>query len=565
MRQLLLLLTTLVALANVALAARAQSLPAIVAPSAVPSHPPGVRVEGIYQTAPVRLEGHILFRIATPATGNGMGAEVRASYIQDILEEILAKRSAEPDSATVFDPATFRVESRPEGAQAVLFATDGTHKTPFTIMTVTTVDARYQRIPVEEVAEQWRAILQTSLVAALEKRQPAQVKKNTTGVLRVGIALLAITILAWLFGRLARRRIDAASKEIEQAAGAIEEARASQSIEEPQTEEKRQRFVDSAIRAIDPQMRLSFWRAMSAMSFWAVLLAWFGALIWGLSLFPQTAALGQDIGRRAIRVLFIWLVAAVLSRGLDVAVARVASTSRDLVRLRHVKEKEKARQLLRIPTLVRASHDFFSVVIFFGAGLATLSAIGLPIASVLTIGGLIAFAVTFSAQNMVRDFLNGFLVLLEDQCVIGDYVRIGEWAGMVENMTLRIVQLRDASGNLVTIPYGVASVIVNASRYWSRIDYRVAIAVDADVGKALQVMRKTLERLAADPQWHDAILNPVEWAGVEGVGAGGVLLRASVRTAPLRQFELRREVNARVVAAFREAGIAFGTDPEALK
>src|SRR5262249_40186399 len=162
--------------------------------------------------------------------------------------------------------------------------------------------------------------------------------------------------------------------------------------------------------------------------------------------------LGQDIGRRAIRVLFIWLIAALLSRGLDVAVARVASTSRDLVRLRHVKEKEKARQLLRIPTLVRASHDFFSVVIFFGAGLATLSAIGLPIASVLTIGGLIAFAVTFSAQNMVRDFLNGFLVLLEDQCVIGDYVRIGEWAGMVENMTLRIVQLRDASGNLVTIP-----------------------------------------------------------------------------------------------------------------
>jgi moderate conductance mechanosensitive channel len=550
MRRLLPLFITLLALSSVALPARSQSLPGIVAPSAAPSSPPGVRVEGIYQTAPVRLEGHTLFRIASLAGGSGISAEVRAGYIQDAFEEILARRSANPDSGTVFDPATFAVEVRPDGPQAVLSATDAVHHTPFAIMTVTTVDARVARIPVEAVAEEWRGILQTALVAALEKRQPAQVKKNTGDVLRVGAALVAITCLVLLLGRLARRRIADASKDTSPAAAAMEEPiAASQS-------------VPFAVRVTGPEIRTSFWRAVSAFIVWALVLLWFAALVWGLSLFPQTASLGQDIGRRAVRILFIWILTALLLRALDVVIARVAAASRDHVRRRDVKDEEKARQLLRIPTIVRATHDTCWVSIVFAAGLIGLSALGLPIASVLTIGGLVVFALTFAAQNLVRDFLNGFLVLLEDQYVVGDYVRIGEWAGMVEHMTLRIVQIRDASGNLVTIPYGTTNAVVNASRYWSRIDYQIAIASDADAGKALDVMRETLERLTRDPQWRDAIVDPLEWAGVESVGSGGLLLRACVRTAPLRQFELRREINARVLAAFREAGITFGVAPD---
>ena len=549
MRGLLPLFITLLALSGVAFPARSQSLPGIVAPSVAPSSQPGVRVEGIYQTAPVRLEGHTLFRVASLASGGGISAEARAGYIQDAFEEILARRSADPNSGTVFDPATFAVEVRPDGPQAVLSATDAVHHSPFAIMTVTSVDARVARIPVEAVAEEWRRILQSALVTALEKRQPAQVKKNTADVLRVAAALVAITCLVLLLGRLVRRRIADATKDTLAAAAMEEPIAASQS-------------VPFAVRVTGPEIRTSFWRAVSAFIVWALVLLWFAALVWGLSLFPQTASLGQDIGRRAVRILFIWIIAALLLRALDVIIARVAAASRDHVRRRDVKDEEKARQLLRIPTIVRATHDTCWVSIVFAAGLIGLSALGLPIASVLTIGGLVVFALTFAAQNLVRDFLNGFLVLLEDQYVVGDYVRIGEWAGMVEHMTLRIVQIRDASGNLVTIPYGTTNAVVNASRYWSRIDYQIAIGSDADAGKALDVMRETLERLTRDPQWRDAIVDPLEWAGVESVGSGGLLLRACVRTAPLRQFELRREINARVLAAFREAGIPFGAAPD---
>ena len=130
-------------------------------------------------------------------------------------------------------------------------------------------------------------------------------------------------------------------------------------------------------------------------------------------------------------------------------------------------------------------------------------------------------------------------------------------------MTLRIVQLRDVGGNLITIPYGTANAVVNYSRYWSRIDYRIVIAGDADVGKALTVLRQTIEDLAQDEAFRGAILDAIEWIGVDSASATGIALRACVRTAPLRQFDLRREINARTIAAFRSAGIELGLDPGA--
>jgi small conductance mechanosensitive channel len=103
--------------------------------------------------------------------------------------------------------------------------------------------------------------------------------------------------------------------------------------------------------------------------------------------------------------------------------------------------------------------------------------------------------------------------------------------------------------------------VVNASRNWARIDYRIAIDPGADLAKAIGVLRDTIEGLAHDPNWRDAILQPVEWIGVDRVQSSGVVLRASVRTAPLRQFDVRREINARVFEAYKQAGIALGVDP----
>jgi moderate conductance mechanosensitive channel len=121
------------------------------------------------------------------------------------------------------------------------------------------------------------------------------------------------------------------------------------------------------------------------------------------------------------------------------------------------------------------------------------------------------------------------------------------------------VQLRDNAGNLVTIPHSLASDVVNCSRNWSRVDYRIAIDAQADSERAMQILRRTVDELAAERGWHGAITEPVEWIGIDAVSAAGIVLRASVKTAPLRQFEVKREINARMVEALRRAGIALGS------
>jgi small conductance mechanosensitive channel len=200
-----------------------------------------------------------------------------------------------------------------------------------------------------------------------------------------------------------------------------------------------------------------------------------------------------------------------------------------------------------------------SFIVYFIAILTTLSLTGISAGSVLTLGGLVALAVSLAAQNLVRDFLNGFLVLVEDQYVVGDYVMIGNRSGLVEHMSLRVVQLRDAAGNLVTIPHSLATEVVNCSRNWSRVDYRIAIDAEADSAHAVGILRDTVEALAADREWRGAISDPVEWVGIDAVSSAGIVLRASVKTAPLRQFEIRRELNARMIEALRTAGIALGS------
>ena len=197
----------------------------------------------------------------------------------------------------------------------------------------------------------------------------------------------------------------------------------------------------------------------------------------------------------------------------------------------------------------------------FIAILVTLGVLNIPIASVVTIGGIAALAIGFAAQTLVKDVLNGLLVLVEDQYVVGDYVMIGDYNGIVENLTLRVLQLRDSRGYLITIPHSAVAQVVNASRNWARIDYRIAVDPGTDLTKAIATLRDTLDDLSTDREWRGAILEPIEWVGVERIASNGIVLRASIRTAPLRQFDVRREINARMFKAYKDGGIALGVDP----
>jgi small conductance mechanosensitive channel len=540
----------------------AQSFPGITIPSSssAPSLGPGIHRDGAYLTAPIYLDGVVLFHIAEPVKPNAeqLPIDVRQESIEGSLSQIISLKGSDVNSGTVYDPKTLKVVAQPSGDQTVIVAYDAHHSDRLPIVTVTADDAKYARVPLDTLASQWQQTLQTALVDALDKRQPAELAHNRDLVLRVGILLVLVTLLIALVVGLMQRSINAVRREAEEAADAVQDASSDNASEDTSTQSRR-RFMGLAIRSSAGGMRIVVLRAVATILAWGMVLAWFAAVIWGLSLFPETTLLSHFIFRRVASVATVIIGAIVFVRIANVVVLRSAETYGK--RARHTNPERRARLLLRIPTIASAVSAFVTFAIVFVAVLGALGAVGISTGSVLTLGGIVALGVTFAAQNVLRDVLNGFFVLLEDQYVVGDFVVIDQYSGVVENLTLRVVQIRDAAGNLITIPHGQTTQVVNSSKDWSRVDYRVPVEVKADVAKVAAIIRDQIAKLAAEDAWKSAIVEAPEAIGVDSMSSVGIIMRASVKTAPLRQFELRREINARVLTALRENGIALGVDP----
>jgi small conductance mechanosensitive channel len=517
----------------------------------------GIRQQGVYLVAPVTLDGQTLFTIAAPLVlqpGQTPIAQRQIS-VENALTQLVAQIYTQNGSTTVYSPYTLRVGRKPIDGQFVLQASDARHPSPVSIVTITPADAKFQGTTTASLAAKWLAILRGSLHTALLKRQPAVVEHHEREAAIVGAALVAFTIAVWTLLLLPlARRIERIQRRLKQRGAQLEQAQSAPS-DQSTAHERRRTFLALAVRVSDPMRQASVYHSISAAIVWVLVLIWFGALLWGFSLFPQTTPLARQVVRTVLAIAAIWIAAGLINRILDVLIARLGQVWRN----RHYPTSdERARALLRIPTITSAMAGSKAFLLFFIALLVTLSDLSVPIWSVVTFGGLTAIGITLAAQNFVRDFVNGFLVLYEDQYVIGDYITINAQSGIVEELTLRMVQIRDIAGNLITIPHSTATSVVNHSRNWSRVDYRVPIDPNADVAKAQTLIRTAIAELAREERWRGMVLDPVEWIGVDGLSRDGVVIRASMKTAPLRQFELRRAINERVYQRLHEAGIALG-------
>jgi small-conductance mechanosensitive channel len=216
------------------------------------------------------------------------------------------------------------------------------------------------------------------------------------------------------------------------------------------------------------------------------------------------------------------------------------------------------QKAMRISTITRAAKGFKTTVIYLLALLWVLQTLRLAPASLLAVGALAALALSFAAQNLVKDLVNGFLILLEDQYAIGDLVSTGQVTGIVENLNLRITQIRGEDGRLVTLPNSLISQVDNLSRTWSRAIIHVDVAYDTPVDHALAVVRHTAQQMGLDPHWGYAILDPTEMLGVEAITHAGITLLLWIRTRPLKQFLVAREFRRRLRLALEQAGIAIG-------
>ena len=253
---------------------------------------------------------------------------------------------------------------------------------------------------------------------------------------------------------------------------------------------------------------------------------------------PATSGL-----RIAFILLAAWAATRVLQRAMSGFRARLAARITD------------ANSRQRADTLTRVFRYFIALLVGGLTVLLVLSELGMSLAPILGASGVVGLAIGFGAQSLVKDFFSGFFILFEDQIRRGDIVKLGEIAGLVEDVTLRHVRLRDYDGNVHFVPNNLITTVTNMSRLyaWSVVD--VGVAYREDVDECLAVMREVAADLQADPAFASKILEPLEVAGVERWDASAVVLRCRFKVAPLEQWTVRREYLRRLKAAFDARGI----------
>jgi small conductance mechanosensitive channel len=214
-----------------------------------------------------------------------------------------------------------------------------------------------------------------------------------------------------------------------------------------------------------------------------------------------------------------------------------------------------ARRAAQVRTLAPLLSGVATTTILVLAAMMTLSEIGVEIGPLIAGAGIVGLAVGFGAQTLVKDFLTGLFLVIEDTVSIGDVVRIGDAAGAVEGMSLRTIKLRDLDGTLHVIPYGEAQIVHNMTKGFSFCVFDLSIAYSADIATALKVLEQTGEGMVRDEAFGTHILAPMEVFGVDKLADSGVIIKARIRTQPAQQWAVGREFLKRIKLAFDEAGI----------
>jgi small-conductance mechanosensitive channel len=213
------------------------------------------------------------------------------------------------------------------------------------------------------------------------------------------------------------------------------------------------------------------------------------------------------------------------------------------------------RRKQRVRALGAILRSAASVTIFSIAGFAVLGDLGINLAPLLASAGVVGVAIGFGAQNLVRDYLSGIFMLVEDQYGVGDVITVGDATGTVENVTLRITRVRDVNGIVWHIRNGAIETVGNESQGWARAVIDFPVPYEADLATIRTLLAETGEGMWNDPTWRAVMLEAPEVWGAQKISGSEVTMRIVAKTAPLRQWEVEREMRARVKAALHDAGI----------
>jgi small-conductance mechanosensitive channel len=288
---------------------------------------------------------------------------------------------------------------------------------------------------------------------------------------------------------------------------------------------------------------------------------------------------GPALATHGGRVLVVLALALVLRAALHRVVRRLVRTAAQgsmPVLLRPLKERARGtvfeptallseRRRQRAEALGSVLRSIASSTVAAVAGAMVLSELGLDLTPVVASAGIVGVAVGFGAQNLVKDLLTGMFMLLEDQYGVGDVIDAGPAIGTVESVTLRTTRLRDVDGTVWYIRNGEIARVGNKSQGWARAILDVPLEPEADVAAVRALALEVANSLRDDEVFGRKVVEDPEVWGLEPVGADGLILRIALKTAPLEQWAVERELRERLITAAGEQGVAIGVLQRAVR
>jgi small conductance mechanosensitive channel len=213
----------------------------------------------------------------------------------------------------------------------------------------------------------------------------------------------------------------------------------------------------------------------------------------------------------------------------------------------------------QVRTLASVINSVGTAVIVFLAAMQILPVLGVNMGPLLASAGVAGLAIGFGAQTLVKDVLNGFFILMEDQFDIGDTVRLAGVSGNVESMSLRRTTLRDVDGALHIIPNSEIHIVSNLTRDWAQVALHISVSYSENSDRVISILKEIGEEMRNDPEWSERLVGDIQVPGIERVAGGEVDYLVLVKTRPGEQYAVSRELRRRVKEAFEKNHIQPGS------
>jgi small conductance mechanosensitive channel len=465
----------------------------------------------------VRFDGRCIIEIAASPSGLSDRISEVEQRLNDIAPYYIHQESAE-------------VEVRQKKAGQLIDLYVVVEQRQNRLLTVTSQDAGLRAMSIEERADEMsRAIVEGLQTAKQERTRSFIITQVQKGAIAIFV-VIGLTMALYYLERQSREQKAALHAAVNNN---------SQAISTQITQNQRQQLAEIKHRGLQI----------------ARFGLWFSGILYLVGLFPYTRFLQVwmiNVFRIPFRLLVVGLGVYFLTRFSFVLIDKFTAV---LANNYLLTPEANLRLQLRISTISSVTKSVVIITWTVVGILVGLSVVGVNIAPLLAGAGLIGVAISLASQNLIRDAINGFFIILEDQYAVGDVVGVGDATGVVEAINLRITQLRDTEGRLITVPNSEIRMVTNYTSNWSQVDLKIPIAYHSDVEKAISIIEDISNSMMRDRDWQQNILEKPALLGVDEFSSQGVIIRVWIKTKPLQQWPIAREYRRRLKIACDKAGI----------